>query len=194
MNITKRIIQNFQLEDKKLYPHCVSPINVQYAGRYGYVKKSPLRNELKLKLRSFESPKEKMVNKSLDGLLKSQSQKTLYVRQIEKVNQHRVKVKSPTNLKMEFEQERELFKNAKMDLINTPIDKLNYNNEHIHQIAFNKDFMKNSRNMEVVRRSSESTVMFPHFFNHSMKLEGLDDSIHLKTERVERKDRHGQSM
>jgi len=61
-------------------------------------------------------------------------------------------------------------------LIRTPIDKLAYKNEHIHELAFNKEFMKKSRNMEIVRRSSESTVMFPHFFNKSMKHNGFDDS------------------
>ena len=65
MNITKRIKQNFFFEDKKLYPHCVSPINVQYVGRYGYIKKSPLRKDLKFKNNSIESPTEKRINKTL---------------------------------------------------------------------------------------------------------------------------------
>jgi len=57
------------MEKKKLYPMSVSPINVQYSGRYGYNKESPLRSEIKLKLKGRdESPKERMISKHLDKL------------------------------------------------------------------------------------------------------------------------------
>ena len=84
MAITKRIKQNFFNENKKLYPLRVSPINVQYVGRYGYGKESPLRSDLKLRLNSVESPKEKRITASLNALLKSQNEKTMYVQRIEK--------------------------------------------------------------------------------------------------------------
>ena len=71
MNITKRIKQNFFNEEKKLYPKSVAPINVQYAGKYGYVKNSPLRSDVRFKASVDESPRDKMINRYINKLQNS---------------------------------------------------------------------------------------------------------------------------